>query len=79
MAKLTGPMAWEAFVKKAFPGNYRIKTGRPKIICANAAPVNSTDAAPIGTLWLEMASNNASVANCHVNTANVGTWVKINA
>jgi len=79
MAQISGSTAWEAFVQKAFPGNYRIKTGKPRIICANAAPANSSNAAPIGTLWLEMAANNLEVANCWVNTANVGTWIKINA
>ena len=74
MARLTSGTAMGAILNQAFPGTKRIRTGRPKVIVANAAPVNSTDAAPIGTFW-----HDADNDNTYINTANVGTWVKINA
>lgn len=78
MAKLTSSTAWLAVVDKAFSGNPRIKTGRPEVIVANAAPVNSTDAAPVGMLWLQMTANNLTVSNCWINTAAAGTWKLLN-
>lgn len=61
---------WGAIVNKAFPGNKKIKGGRPKIIVSAAAP---DCAALVGTLCWDKTNTNAYI--CTVAT---GTWVKIN-
>jgi len=66
-----GPGTWGVIVKKAFPGNSRIKTGRPEIIVSTAAP---DCAAKVGTLCWD-----ASNENAYICTVASGTWVKINA
>lgn len=62
---------WGAIVKKAFPGNKRIKVGRLKIIVSTGVP---DEAQPVGTLCWDKTNSNAYI--CTVAT---GTWVKINA
>ena len=66
-----GSTAWEAIIRKAFPGNRRIQTGRPRIVTGSGAP---TFAAKVGTLaW------DAVGLNAYICTVASGTWVKINA
>lgn len=78
MAKLTSGTAWNSIIEKAFTHNQRIRAGRPKVICANAAPVANTDTAPIGTLWWHASgANNAGDAYIAAD-ANGANWIKIN-
>jgi hypothetical protein len=65
------PGTWGQIVKKAFPGNSRIKAGRPELFVSTAAP---DCAAKVGTLCWDEGNSNAYI--CTVAT---GTWVKINA
>lgn len=51
MARTFGATAWSAILNRTFPGNMRIRAGRPRVIAANAAPSNGSDVAKIGTLW----------------------------
>ena len=62
---------WGTLVNKAFPGNARIKAGRPKIIISAGA---SSGAAPVGTLGWDTTNKEA-----YICTLAAGTWVKINA
>ncbi len=64
---------WGAIVQKAFKGNQRIRTGRPRII-VKATTGAPSSAAEVGTLcW------NAFDGNAYICTVAAGTWVKINA
>jgi hypothetical protein len=58
-------------VRKAFSGNQKIRTGRPKVVVKAGVP---TEVAPVGTLCWDTTNSNAYI--CTVAT---GTWVKINA
>ena len=62
---------WGQIVEKAFKGNQRIKTGRPRIIVSAAAP---DCASPVGGLCWDKTNKNA-----YICTVAAGTWVKINA
>jgi len=63
--------AWRNIVRKAFSGNQKIRTGRPKVVVKAGVP---TEAAPVGALCWDTTNGNAYI--CTVAT---GTWVKINA
>lgn len=71
MANTAAAHAWLSVIQVAFPGNKRIKTGRPKVITANS---NATGAAPVGVLWYN--SNNSKA---WINKAVAGNWVDITA
>lgn len=64
--------AWTSIVNKAFAGNKRIKTGKPRVITSLLGVPDC--AATVGTLCWDEANSNAYI--CTVAT---GTWVKINA
>lgn len=63
--------SWQAILKKAFTGNQRIKSGKPRITVTTAAP---THAAKVGTLNWDKTNGNA-----YICTVASGTWVQINA
>lgn len=71
MARTIGGTAWDKIIDKAFPGNQRIKAGKPRVVVNEGAP---TFPAKVGTLCWDVTNGNAYI--CTVST---GTWVKINA
>jgi len=68
-----GATAWHAIILKAFPGNQRIKAGKPRIIIKQDTGAPAV-AAKVGTLCWVVADSNA-----YICTVAGGTWVKINA
>ena len=67
------PDPFGSIVKKAFMGNQRIKTGRPRCIVKTTTGAPSS-AAKVGTLlW------NSFDLDAYICTVAAGTWVKINS
>ena len=66
-----GATAWDKILKKAFPGNSRIKGGKPRVVVNQGVP---SFAAKVGTLCWDVTNSNA-----YICTVAAGTWVKINA
>jgi len=62
---------WKAIIKKAFPGNKRIKVGKPRIIVSSSGVPDI--ASKVGTLCWDAVNSNA-----YICTQAAGTWVKIN-
>ena len=69
-----GATAWTAILDKAFPGNKRIKGGKPRVVVSDAVP---DFAAKVGTLCWH--TSGAAAGNAYICTVAAGTWVKINA
>jgi len=67
------PDPFESIVKKAFTGNQRIKTGRPRCVVKTTTGAPSS-AAKEGTLLL-----NSFALVTSICTVAAGTWVKINS
>jgi len=78
MTKATSSTGFQSMVQKCFINNQRIKTGRPRVIVSNAAPVANTDAAPIGTLWWH--ANGANDAGDGYLAGDIAgaNWIKLN-
>jgi hypothetical protein len=67
--------AWGAIIAKAFPGNQRIRGGKPRIhVCAGVANSTLIPVSKVGALAWDKTNSNAYI--CTVANA---TWVKINA
>lgn len=74
-----GATAWDYIVKIAFPGNQRIKGGKPRVVVSNAVP---DFAAKVGTLCLYTKGQGGPTStynDAYICTVATGTWVKINA
>ena len=74
MAQVSGT-AWAALVNKCFPGNKRIKAGKPRIIIKN---VTGAPAAALGT-QVGLLCWNSYDAEGYICTVVATTWVKLNA
>lgn len=66
--------AWGNIVKKAFPGNPKIKIGHPDIYIKTTTGAPTASTGKVGTLcW------NSFDLEAYITTDGAGTWVKINA